>query len=270
MEIMLPEIVSTGIYNSQVAVKNKAVTKNRKTTMFEIELPIEEGGISYINSEKMPIEPNMVICAKPGQMRHTKLPFKCYYIHIILSGGTLYDTLIDTPNFVKTNKFPKYLELYEKLWKYFDSGLENDKIILHSLILELIYTLSKDSQKLLIRENIKNSNYKVIETTINYIKSNLTSDLSLETVSEYAGFSPIHFHNCFKASTGKTLHEYVEEQRIKKAANMLVTTDYTLTKIAYECGFSSQSYFSYAFKRKMQLTPREYTRKIFKRYETER
>ena len=267
---MLPEIVSIGVYDSQVAVRNKVITKNRKTTMFEIELPIEEGGISYINSEKMPINPNVIICAKPGQMRHTKLPFKCYYIHIILKDGILYDTLMDTPNFVKTNKSSKYLELYKKLRKYFDSGLEDDKIIIHSLILELIYTLSKDSQKLFFRESIKSSNYKVIETTINYIKTNLTSDLSLETVSEFAGFSPIHFHNCFKASTGKTLHEYVEEQRIKKAANMLITTNNTLTQIAYECGFSSQSYFSYAFKRKMQLTPREYAREVFERYETEK
>ena len=80
MELKLPEIVAIGIYNSTLAVKNRVVTKNRKTTMFEIEIPIENGGVSYINSDSMPIEPNMVICAKPGQTRHTKLPFTCYYL----------------------------------------------------------------------------------------------------------------------------------------------------------------------------------------------
>ena len=50
------------------------------------------------------------------------------------------------------------------------------------------------------------------------------------------------------------------------AANLLITTDYTLTQIAYECGFSSQSYFSYAFKRKMKSTPREYARRMLERY----
>ena len=48
---------------------------------------------------------------------------------------------------------------------------------------------------------------------------------------------------------------------------MLVTTNCTLAKIAYECGFSSQSYFSYAFKRKMCKTPRKYAKDVFKRYE---
>ena len=37
-------------------------------------------------------------------------------------------------------------------------------------------------------------------------------------------------------------------------------------QIAYECGFSSQSYFSYAFKRSMRYPPREYAKKIVAHY----
>ena len=48
--------------------------------------------------------------------------------------------------------------------------------------------------------------------------------------------------------------------------NMLIASDKTLTEIAYACGFSSQSYFSFAFKRKMKLTPREYAAKIAGQY----
>jgi AraC-like DNA-binding protein len=48
---------------------------------------------------------------------------------------------------------------------------------------------------------------------------------------------------------------------------MLVATNFTLAEIAYECGFSSQSYFSYAFKRKMNKTPRKYAEEIFDQYE---
>lgn len=268
MDISLPEIVAVGIYNSKLAAKNKVITKNRKTTMFEIEIPIEEGGISYVNSEGMKIEPDMVICAKPGQTRHTKLPFRCCYIHMILKDGALYDLLMKLPVFLKTAKAEKYREIFSKLCKYYDFALENDKIIMYSLVLELVYTLSGDSQKQLYRDKMKNNNYEIIEKVIKYIKENLSSDLSLEAIAKYASLSPIYFHNCFKASTGKTPHEYVEEQRIKKANNLLVTTDWTLTRISNECGFSSQSYFSYAFKRKMGMTPREYTKEVYKRYDT--
>jgi len=47
----------------------------------------------------------------------------------------------------------------------------------------------------------------------------------------------------------------------------LTTTDYSLTKISFECGFSSQSYFSCVFKRRMKKTPREYEKDIRSRYE---
>ena len=71
MDIILLGIVAAGIYNSRIAVRDKAITKNRKTTMLEIETPIGKGGISYINSEERHIVPDIVICSKPGQIRHT-------------------------------------------------------------------------------------------------------------------------------------------------------------------------------------------------------
>lgn len=266
-ELILPQIVTIGVYNSRVAVKNINITKNRKTTMFEIEIPMENGGISYINNEEMPISQNMIICAKPGQVRHTKLPFKCYYIHFILKEGMLYDSLIQTPTFIKIKKVKKYTEIFKKLCEYNESQIKTNEIILQSLVLELVYTLICDSKELLFREKAKNSNYEIIEKVMKYIDKNPTADLSLEKMSSFAGFSPIHFHNCFKSATGMTLNKYVEEQRIKKSIDLLITTNKTLTEIAYECGFSSQSYFSYAFKRRKKLPPREYAREVFRQYD---
>lgn len=262
----MPEIVAVGIYNSSVAVKGKAVTKNRKTVMFEIELPIEDGGVSDINSEQMPIRTDTLICAKPGQTRHTRLPFTCYYMHIILREGSLYEALMDMPNFIKTDKSERYRALFAKLCRYYGGGAGNEEIILQSIILEIIYTLIGDARRIAVRKRVKNSNYAVIERIIAYIKENPTADLSLAKVASMAGFSEVYFHNCFKSSTGQTLHAYVELQRLKMAENMLVSTDKTLTEIAYECGFSSQSYFSSVFKRKMGVTPREYAQKVFEKY----
>ena len=83
-EIILPKIVAIGIYNSDVSAKNKTITSIRKGTMFEIDLPIENGGVAYIDSEQTPITPNMIICMKPGQERHTRFPYKCYFIHMTI------------------------------------------------------------------------------------------------------------------------------------------------------------------------------------------
>jgi AraC-like DNA-binding protein len=151
--------------------------------------------------------------------------------------------------------------------KHTDTALPEDAILLSGLLLELIYTLSKDSARYLRVAKENGNREKTIEATLAYIKDHLTEDLSLPKVAEIMSFSPIHFHNSFRAATGKTLHDYVENQRIKKSIDLLISSEMNLTQIAYECGFSSQSYFSYAFKRRMKCSPREYAKTILQTYE---
>lgn len=265
--LMLPEIVAAGIYNAQLVYKNKSASPNRKTTMFEIELPIEDGGASYINDSSHTILKNTVICAKPGQTRHTKLPFKCYYVHIIVKEGRIFDILSAFPNFIELSDAKEIKETFTALCESHNNGTAKEDILSQSLLLKLIYELDKKATSSNKPYLHKSSNRKSIEETIEYIKANLSGELSLSLLSENFNFSPIYFHKLFKASTGKNLREYIEEQRIKKAIELLTSTDKTLTQIAYECGFSSQSYFSSAFKRKMKLTPREYTKAVQLKYE---
>ena len=265
-KIVLPQIVAIGIYNAQIAIKNRTVSKNRKTTMFELELPIGSGGMSYINDESHPINENTVICAKPGQIRHTRLPFKCYYIHMIAREGELLNALSTLPNYIDLSDTEPIKEIFISLCEHCNTGTATDDILLQSLILRLIYILSKSSVSV-IRATPKSNNHKAIERTLEYINNNLSADLTLEGLASAANFSAIYFHKLFKSSTGKTLHEYVEDQRIKKSINLLISTDMTLGQIAYECGFSSQSYFSYAFKKKSGLTPRQYAKQLQLKYE---
>jgi len=234
--------------------------------MFEIELPIGNGGQSYIDDESHPIRHNTVICAKPGQIRHTRLPFKCYYIHMIVNEGYLADILTTLPNYIDFSNTDQIKEIFISLCEHYNTGITNDDVLIQSLILKLIYILSENSAAV-IKSTPKSNNHKTIERTLEYINRNLSADLTLGRLASAANFNAIYFHKLFKASTGKTLHEYVEDQRIKKSVNLLISTDMTLTQIAYECGFSSQSYFSYAFKKKIGSAPREYAKKIQLKYE---
>ena len=266
-DIILPQTVAIGLYNAQVVFKNKAVSPNRKTAMFEIELPMEDGGMSFIDDTSHPIMKNAVICAKPGQLRHTRLPFKCYYIHMILTDGLLFHMLSSFPNFIELSDTNEIKEIFISLCEYYSNGTSRDDIMIQSLILRLIFTLDQKVAMSKKEHHPKPNNHGVIEQTVRYIKDHPAEDLSLASLAERANFSLVYFHKLFKASTGKNLRDYVEEQRIKKAIDLLISTNKTLTQIAYECGFSSQSHFSYVFKRRMGLTPREYAKHIQLQYE---
>ena len=257
----LANIVAAGIYNSRVAVKRASVTKNRKTVMYEIELPIEAGGVSYIDGESRVISTDTVICAKPGQIRHTRLPFKCYYLHAVVS-EELSRVIDKIPNFLSFESTEQIKNIFVGMCEYYQTGTEDCELMLMSLMLRLVAILSAHGK----REgamNMQKSNRRAIEDTLEYIGNNLSADLSLDALSERTNFTPIYFHKLFRSATGKTLRAYVEEQRIKRAISLLGSTDMTLTEIAYECGFSSQSYFSYAFKRCKGVTPREFVATVY-------
>ena len=266
-DLVLAQIVSIGIYNAQLAIKNRTVSKNRKTTMFEIELPIGEGGTSFIDDTSHAISEHVVICAKPGQIRHTKLPFKCYYVHMIVNEGKLLNLLSALPNYLELGNPDEIREIFVALCKHSDFRRSEDELLTQSLLLRLVHLLHHYAPNEHIIQTPKHNNRIVIEQTLRFIQENPSADLTLEALSARANFSPIYFHKLFKASTGKNLREYVEEQRIKRAIHLLTSTELTLTQIAYDCGFSSQSYFSYAFKKKMAMTPREYAKKILLKYE---
>lgn len=265
--IILPEIVSVGIYNAGAVFKNKTVSPKRKTTMFEIELPIGKGGTSYIDDGSHPISENVVICAKPGQIRHTKFPFKCYYVHAIVNEGEVFKIFSSLPDYIYVKDSREIREIFERLCKCSDTGVPEDEVLMQSLILRLAYTLKRLAPRQGFKHDPKASNREVIEMTAKHISKSLSSDLSLEAISALFGYSPIYFHKLFKASTGVTLREYVEEKRIKAAVALMLSTEMTLTQIAYNCGFSSQAYFNYAFKKRMGCPPREYAKSIFMKYE---
>ena len=265
-EIVLPQILSTGIYNSENTAKKSVFSKKRVLTMFEIEIPITDGGISFIEDKQAQITPNLIICAKPNQIRNTKFPFKCYYVHFRVNEGLLYDILTQIPDFTITQNPQKYIAIFNRLHRHGLMANENDAVILQSLVLELIYALSKETH---INNTIVIKNdylYDPITTSIEYIKDNYKEKIELETIANVVSLSPTYFHRLFKSAIGKTFHNYVEEFRIKKAIDLLSLTNKNITEIALECGFSSQSYFNQVFKRRMGKTPREYMKDKHKIY----
>lgn len=260
------EIESAGTFSSQIFRPNIRISDERKTRMFEFDLPIEDGGISYVGDRSEHITPNIMICAKPDQTRHTKFPFKCCYIHINIYDTEINEAAQKLPDFINLGNSEEYVRLFKEIIKYQNSSCEYDKYMTYSCFLRLLHMLIAESDIKRLESRTRCPNDRV-NTAIGYISEHLTDKLTLESIAYAVHLSPIYFHNCFKKSTGKTLHTYIEEKRIEKSVSLMQTTDMTLAEIAYSCGFSSQSYYSYAFKRHMHTTPRKHLAKLNNNYE---
>ncbi len=106
--------------------------------------------------------------------------------------------------------------------------------------------------------NKQNSEYaKRLNSLFQYIKKNISENISTESAAKAAGLSPFHYHRIIKSITGESLWGYIMRQRVEIAANLLVSAKHkmSLTQIALECGFSSSSTFSRAFKEHFKISP---------------
>lgn len=92
-----------------------------------------------------------------------------------------------------------------------------------------------------------------------YIERNQTKSLTVEELSEVAGFSKFHFGRIFQGILGESLAHYVNRIRIENSMFLLAhRTDLNMTDIALETGFTDSAVFSRAFKNIVGMSPREY------------
>ena len=99
-----------------------------------------------------------------------------------------------------------------------------------------------------------------LQPAIDYIKTHLDCDLSLVKVAEVINISSTYFASLFKRTTGFSPHQYVIQQRVKRAKLLLATTDLAIADIALQVGFSSQSHLTQQFKRLTGMTPKQVRR----------
>jgi AraC family transcriptional regulator len=94
------------------------------------------------------------------------------------------------------------------------------------------------------------------------IDYDLGSDLSLSALSEAVGLSKPHFVRLFRNTTGTSPHRYVIQKRLNRAQQLLRSSGASLTSIALDVGFASQSHMSRTFRSVIGITPGEMQKQL--------
>jgi AraC family transcriptional regulator, regulatory protein of adaptative response / methylphosphotriester-DNA alkyltransferase methyltransferase len=93
---------------------------------------------------------------------------------------------------------------------------------------------------------------------IQYIDEHYQEKITLATLAEVGHSSPFHLQRIFKKINGMTPTEYIQNVRVNKAKDILVTTNKSVAEIAADVGILNTPYFITVFKKLTGHPPAEY------------
>jgi AraC family transcriptional regulator len=97
-----------------------------------------------------------------------------------------------------------------------------------------------------------------LERVIDYMRANLTEDLSILDLATLTNMSASHFSRSFKQSVGIAPYQYLIQQRVERAKQLLKQQVISISDIALDCGFANQTHLTKVFRRMTGMTPKAY------------
>ena len=100
--------------------------------------------------------------------------------------------------------------------------------------------------------------WEAIQKTLDYMEEHYEEELTIEQLSTIAHLSRFYYQRLFYRLTGYTVSEYLRSVRLKMAAGLLKADSGKIMDIAMQCGFSSHSTLTRAFRQCYGMSPAEY------------
>ena len=93
---------------------------------------------------------------------------------------------------------------------------------------------------------------------VEYVRANLSANISVTELAELVQMSPSHFARMFKASFAMTPYQFVMRERVEGAKDLFAGTNSSAIEVAMAFGFASQSHFAKVFRQFTGVTPKQY------------
>jgi AraC family transcriptional regulator len=132
-----------------------------------------------------------------------------------------------------------------------DSSLQRP-LVEESLVLEMLSTL--------VRDDARGQQPPWSSRALDLLHSEFSRKLTVAGVADLLGLHPIYLSRQFRRVYGQSIGEFVHHLRLCSAAEQLRNVDVPLSEIALAAGFSDQSQFTKAFKRRTGMTPGAFRR----------
>ena len=99
---------------------------------------------------------------------------------------------------------------------------------------------------------------KRLKDMLSFIHENFRSEITVEDIARSANISKSECFRCFRTLISSKPLTYLNEYRLKKAAELLLNTDMQITEVCFASGFNHISYFGKVFRKYYGVTPKQF------------
>ena len=105
-----------------------------------------------------------------------------------------------------------------------------------------------------------------IRLALDFMDENYCEKILLKDIADAINYSPYYFQRKFTEIMKISPNDYVNNLRIDQAKKLLINSNMSVAEISYACGFPSQSYFCFLFKKQLQVTPSDFRKSVSNSY----
>lgn len=191
-----------------------------------------------------------------GQYRSV---FEQKYVEPLLSCREI-DAMVFRPSDVRQRKIIDFIRRSQDTADEQAYGYE--LLVRNELSVVWLLICQEAEEKLEQKKAVKNTGEERLKDMMLYIQEHYMDKLLLKDIAYAANISEREALRSFKKHLNTTPFTYLSEYRIRMATVKLKETEASISDIAYDCGFSSASYFGKIFRETMGCTALEYRRGI--------
>ncbi len=101
-----------------------------------------------------------------------------------------------------------------------------------------------------------------LQPAIDYVEDRLGDRLSIAEASSMINMSYTHFIKTFKKAFGMSFTDFVTYKRVKKAEQLLLTSELSIAEVAHSVGISNIGHFYNLFRRHNHCSPKQFTEQL--------
>lgn len=226
-------------------------------------------GVFYIENEKVPVKTDDLIIINPN-VEHTEKTFPNNPMEYIVFGveGLAFSFTEHDQAYGRGYSFYSYgsdknqfINFAQLMMHEFQDKKPGFEKVCHGLLEVLLVYISR-KQKLSVISESSFQLSKECAIAKRYIDTNYAQDITLDSLADLTHINKFYLAHSFTECVGQSPISYLTERRLAACKELLSSSNLSVTQIATSAGFSSQSYFSQIFAKKVGMSPRQY-RKLY-------